>query len=418
MEKFLIEGGHKLNGEVSVCKAKNCVLALLAASVLTDELVIIKDCPKIADVVSMINILESIGVKTKWVDGDIHIDSSNITDHEIPETLAKEIRSSIFLVGSILGRIKHAKSVFPGGCEIGLRPIDLHLKGLKDLNVGVTEEGGYIYFDGKNARGNNIHLDFPSVGATENIMMAAVLTSGVTVLTNAAKEPEIVALADFLQVMGAKIGGAGSSTIIIEGVKKLNGAVFTPIPDRISAGTFLLAGAITGGEVCVKNCCPKHMSALISKIDGVAGDIKAYRNEIYIKGYKKHKSINLIETQPYPGFPTDLQAQITALECVADGSAIVVENMFETRFKHVTELLKMGANIVVRDRMAIIRGVKNLHGAQVSASDLRAGAALVLAGLKAEGITEIVNVKQIDRGYYNFEERLRSLGASIKRVDN
>lgn len=416
MEKFVIEGGNRLNGEVCVAKAKNCVLALLAAAVMTEEKVVLKDCPKILDVLKMTNILSSLGVKVAWEGNDIHIDSGALHTYEIPETYAREIRSSIFLMGSILGRLKKAKAVFPGGCEIGLRPINLHLKGLRNLNIKVIEEGGYIYCDGEHARGSNIHLDFPSVGATENIMLAAVMAKGVTVLTNAAKEPEIVALADFLRKMGAKIGGAGSSSIIVEGVGKLHGVEYTPIPDRIAAGTFLLAGAITGGDVVVKDCNPWHMQALISKIDGTAGTLQINKNEIRIKAFKKQHSIELIETQPYPGFPTDLQAQILALECIGDNSSMIVENLFETRFKQVTELVKMGANVVVRDRYALVRGVEKLHGAQVTAPDLRAGAALVLAGLAAEGTTEVHNIAQIDRGYYELEKTLSSLGANIKRV--
>lgn len=417
MEKFVIEGGSRLNGEIYVAKAKNSVLALLAAAVMTDERVVLRDCPKILDVQKMINILVSLGVKVVWQGNDIHIDSSSLATYEIPETYAREIRSSVFLMGSILGRLKKAKAVFPGGCEIGLRPINLHLKGLRGLGVNVIEEGGYIYCDGENARGNNIHLDFPSVGATENIMLAAVLAKGVTVITNAAKEPEIVALADFLRGLGAKIGGAGTSSIVVEGVKKLHGAEFTPIPDRIAAGTYLLAGAITGGDVVVRECNPWHMQALISKIDGMAGNLFVGKKEVRIRAFAKQKSIELIETQPYPGFPTDLQAQILTLECLGDNSTIIVENLFETRFKQVSELLKMGANVVVRDRYAMVRGVERLHGAVVNAPDLRAGAALVLAGLAAEGVTEVMNIAQIDRGYFKLEDTLAHVGAKIKRIE-
>jgi UDP-N-acetylglucosamine 1-carboxyvinyltransferase len=417
MERFLIEGGNRLTGEVRVHKAKNSVLALLAASVMTEEKVVLKDCPKILDVLKMTNILSSLGVKVEWVDNDIHIDSSGLATYEIPETYAREIRSSIFLMGSILSRLKKAKAVFPGGCEIGLRPINLHLKGLRDLNVKVIEEGGYIFCDGENAKGNIIHLDFPSVGATENIMLAAVTAKGQTVINNAAKEPEIVALADFLRKMGAKVNGAGSSSIYIEGVKKLHGVEYTPIPDRIEAGTFLLAGAITGGDVVVKECFPWHMQALLSKLDGNAGKITIGNKEIRIKAFAKQRSIEMIETQPYPGFPTDLQAQILALQCIADNSSMIVENLFETRFKHVSELAKMGANIVVRDRYALVRGVDKLHGAIVHAPDLRAGAALVLAALAAEGQSEIRNIAQIDRGYYKLEDSLKCLGAKIQRLE-
>ncbi len=416
MDKFQINGGVALDGEIEIYSAKNSVLALLAASILTDEQVVIHSCPKIGDVYSMIKILESLGCRIIWQNNSVVIDSSNADKYEIPQSYGKEIRSSIFMLGSILGRFRKAKAVFPGGCDIGLRPIDLHLKGLRELNIEVKEHGANIICSAENARGKKIHLDFPSVGATENIMLAGVLIKGKTVICNAAKEPEIVCLQDMLCKMGAKVSGAGTGTIEIEGVKKLKGVEFTPISDRIVAGTYLIAAAMTKGKVYIKNCRPNDLTSLISKLNGVACDILSNDDSILVKGYDRPQSVLMVETSPYPGFPTDLQAQILALQTVSQGTSMIVENIFETRFKHVGELIKMGAEIVVKDRYAIVRGVPKLYGTQVFAHDLRGGAALVLAGLAAEGSTTVENVYHIDRGYCQMEEDLKSLGASIKRI--
>ena len=416
MEKLLIDGGIRLSGELEVHSAKNCVLALLAASILTDKQVVIYKCPQITDVLNMIKILEHIGSKVFWQGDTLIIDGSSINSFEIPSNYAKEIRSSQFLMGALLSRFKKTKASFPGGCDIGIRPIDLHLKGFRALNIDVVEEGGYLLCDGSKARGGRIHLDFPSVGATENIILASVLLQGKTIITNAAKEPEIVALQDFLNLMGAKVKGAGTDFVEIEGVKKLNGVEFTPIPDRIVAGTYLIAGAITHGELLVKNCQPKHIVALTDKLKFAVSEIKVYSDCIYIKADTDNLSVPITETQPYPGFPTDLQAQILTLQTVSKGSALIVENIFETRYKHVPELTKMGANIVVKDKVVLVRGVKKLHGAEVNAHDLRGGAALVLAGLCASGRTEICDIKHIDRGYYKFDEALQSVVARIKRI--
>ncbi len=416
MDKFQINGGVALDGEIEIYSAKNSVLALLAASILTDEQVVIHSCPKIGDVYSMIKILESLGCRIIWQNDSVVIDSSNADRYEIPQSYGKEIRSSIFMLGSILGRFRKAKAVFPGGCDIGLRPIDLHLKGLRELNIEVKEHGANIICSAENARGKKIHLDFPSVGATENIMLAGVLIKGKTVICNAAKEPEIVCLQDMLCKMGAKVSGAGTGTIEIEGVKKLKGVEFTPISDRIVAGTYLIAAAMTKGKVYIKNCRPNDLTSLISKLNGVACDILSNDDSILVKGYDRPQSVLMVETSPYPGFPTDLQAQILALQTVSQGTSMIVENIFETRFKHVGELIKMGAEIVVKDRYAIVRGVPKLYGTQVFAHDLRGGAALVLAGLAAEGTTMVENVYHIDRGYCQMEEDLKALGASIKRI--
>lgn len=415
MEKLLIEGGISLSGEMEVHSAKNCVLALLAASILTDKQVVIYKCPKIVDVMNMLKILECLGSKVLWQDDTLILDGSNLNSYEIPSVYAKEIRSSQFLMGALLSRFKKTKASFPGGCDIGIRPIDLHLKGFRALNIDVKEEGGYLLCDGENAKGATVHLDFPSVGATENIILAAVTLEGKTTITNAAKEPEIVALQDFLNLMGAKVSGAGNHVIEIEGVSKLNGVEFTPIPDRIVAGTYLIAGAITHGELLIKNCYPRHMESLIDKLKYAVPKIRVYKDSVYIQAKGDILSIPMTETQPYPGFPTDMQAQVLALQTVSKGSALIVENIFETRYKHVPELTKMGANIVVKDKVVLVRGVKRLHGAEVCAYDLRGGAALVLAGLCANGITEVSDVKHIDRGYLNFDENLRMVGARIIR---
>ena len=416
MDKFYIKGGLKLDGEAEVYSAKNAVLALLAASILTEEQVVIHKCPKINDVFSMIKILQSLGCVVEWQDDTIVINSSQADKHEIPQKYGQEIRSSIFMLGSILARFKKAKAVFPGGCDIGLRPIDLHIKGLKELNVDVKELGANVFCNSENARGKKIHLDFPSVGATENIMLASTMIKGKTTICNAAKEPEIACLQDMLNKMGAKVCGAGTSVIEIDGVKKLHGVEFVPISDRIVAGTYIIAAAMTKGRVYLKNCRPNDLCALTSKLNGVACDILSSNDSILVKGYERPQSVLTIETSPYPGFPTDLQAQALALQTVSQGTSVVIENIFETRFKHVGELSKMGAQIVVKDRYAIVRGVPTLYGCDVYSHDLRGGAALVLAGLVAQGNTTVHNVKHIDRGYYQFEEALSSLGASIKRI--
>ena len=412
MEKYIVNGGKRLEGQLEVYSAKNCVLALLAASILTEKEVIIHKCPLISDVFSMIKILQSIGCKVRWQADTLVLDCSVLTDSQIPSEYAKEIRSSLFLMGSLLSRQKKATASFPGGCEIGIRPIDLHLKGFKSLNIQVTEEGGYLYCDGAKARGGTVHLDFPSVGATENIILAAVLLKGTTRITNAAKEPEIVSLQDFLNAMGAKVKGAGTDTIEIEGVKKLGGVEFTPIPDRIVAGTYLIAAAMTQGELLLTNCIPRHIESLTDKLKNTT-KIITYDNGVYIRSDSRPQSVPIIETMPYPSFPTDLQAQMLALQTISEGSSMVVENIFETRFKHIAELTKMGADIVVKGKIALVRGVKKLHCANVTAHDLRGGAALVLAALAAEGKTEIDEIRHIQRGYCDLDKAFNSVGAEI-----
>lgn len=415
MEKFVIEGGRPLYGEIEIQSAKNAVLPLLAASVLTEERIVIHNCPRITDVLNMAQILEELGCRTSFTDGALTVDPSDAANHEIPAALAKELRSSVFMLGSVLSRFGRARIAYPGGCDIGLRPIDLHLGGLRRLGVRIEEEGGYINCTCGKMRGADIVLGCPSVGATENIMLAAVKAEGTTVIRNAAKEPEIADLQNFVNRMGGRISGGGSSTVVVEGVKSLHGAEYTPVSDRIEAGTFLIASAMCGGELVLKNARAENLSALLDKLREISCKIHAIDDKIYIKSGARF-SPKLIETSPYPGFPTDLQAPMTALACICGGSTVVVENLFETRFKHVPELIRMGADITVRGRSAFVRGVPRLHGADVCAGDLRGGAALALAAISAEGRSTVTDLRHIDRGYSEFEYKLRGAGARIRRV--
>lgn len=414
MDKFIIKGGKKLQGSVFVSASKNAYLPILAGCILAEKPIVLQDCPHYIDIKNMCKILENLGGKISC-NNDLTIDCSSLNSNFIPQDLASVIRSSIFSLGSILGRFKSAKVAYPGGCEIGARPIDLHIKGLEALNVKIVDKHGYLSCDGSDMRGGKVNLDFPSVGATENIMLAAVLTKGETEIINAAKEPEIVDLANFLNGLGAKIYGAGTSKIRVVGVKKINGGNYCPMPDRIIAGTYLIAGIMAGGEIEIKNFRADDNSALLEKVKNCC-NIKVENDILTLRADGRCKAINKIETSPYPGFPTDLQSQILTLQTISKGSSMIVENLFETRFKHVPELVKMGANIFVKDRTAVVRGVDRLYGAEVSASDLRGGASLVLAGLVADGYTTVNNVRHIDRGYFELEKHLSALGAEIKRV--
>lgn len=424
MDKFLIKGGKKLGGAARITSAKNAFLPILAGCILCDKPITLRECPEYVDIVNMTKILENLGAKveTSYPDGKIHnncnltIDCGNLCSSAISQELASCLRSSIFSLGSILGKQKKAKVAYPGGCAIGARPIDLHIKGLKALNVKIIDKHGYLTCDGSNMRGGVVNLDFPSVGATENIMLAATKTKGTTKIINAAKEPEIVDLANFLNKFGAKIYGAGTSTVTIEGVESLGGGTYTPIPDRIIAGTYLIAALALGGEVEFQNFRPEHNQALLEKVKQTNAKIKIKNNTLYVKIDGRPKAISKIETSPYPGYPTDLQAQMLALQTISKGTSIVVENLFETRFKHVPELVKMGAEITVKDRTAIIRGVEKLYGANIEATDLRGGVALAIASLAASGHSTLSNVNLIDRGYYKFEETFSLLGADIKRI--
>ena len=416
MDKFFIEGGTRLNGEVKIPSAKNALLPILACSIMCDGVVEINNCAMYTDVDYMIKILTDLGAKCKLQNGTLIVDSSVADKFSIPEEYTKKIRSSIFMLGPLVARFKRAKVAYPGGCNIGTRPIDLHIKGLKSLNVKIEERHGYIYCDGSSLTSGQVHLDFPSVGATENVMMAAVLAKGTTVIYNAAKEPEIEDLQNFINSMGGQVSGAGTSTITITGVNKLHGTSYTPITDRIIAGTYLIACASAGGKVTLLDTNHSFNTALISKLKQTGCNIKLKNDKITIEVGRKLKSVPKIETLPYPGFPTDLQSQMLTLQTVSRGSSVIIENLFETRFKIYTELTKMGANIIIKDRMALINGVKTLYGANVTAPDLRSGAGLVIAGICAQGYTTINDVYHIDRGYLNIENDFNNLGASIERI--
>ena len=416
MERYIINGGNKLYGSVGVQSAKNSVLPILAATVLADQKVEILNVPQISDVRNMVKILACLGCKTVYEGDSIIIDSSSADCFEIPSALARELRSSVFMLGAVISRFHSAKIAYPGGCDIGLRPVDLHLTGLKRLGVQISEKNGYIICKCDKLSGNEIMLDCPSVGATENIMLAAVKADGTTIIKNAAREPEIEDLQNFLNKIGAKISGAGSGTIKIDGVKKLYGCQYQPIPDRIEAGTFLIGAAMCGGEVTVEGIYPENISSLIHKLTENGCKIHINNDKIVLENHKILTSVKSVETRPYPGFPTDLQAQYTALCCISNGHSIITENLFETRFKYVPELRKMGADVTVIDRNAFVRGVEKFKGATVVAYDLRGGAALVLAALAGEGSSEVLDISHIDRGYGAFEYKLRKLGADIVRV--
>ncbi len=416
MEKLIINGGQRLYGSLEIQRAKNAVLPLLAASVMTDEAVTIRSIPPISDAENMLHILKELGCKIIRSGDDAIIDAANAASHEIPAVMTKEIRSSIFMLGSVLTRFHRAKISYPGGCDIGLRPIDLHLSGLKKLGVEIVEDGGYIHCSAERLKGAEVVLDFPSVGATENIMLAAVKADGRTVIRNAAKEPEIIDLQNFLNQMGAKVRGAGTANVVIDGVNRLCGVDYIPMGDRIEAGTFLIATAACGGEIETSGVFAENLAALLHKLRENGCKIYAKNDKIRLESHGKLKSVDLVETSPFPGFPTDLQAQYATLSCLARGTTLVVENLFETRFKYAGELKRMGADVTVRGKTAVIRGVEALHGASVTASDLRGGAALAIAGLAAEGRTEVLDLSHVDRGYGEFERKLRLLGANVRRI--
>lgn len=418
MDKFVIRGGNKLCGEVSIPCAKNAFLPILAACILCEETVILHNCPHYTDIKNMCALIENLGAKVKAFGSDLIIDASKVSRYKIDSNLSSCIRSSIFSLGAILGRCRKAIVAYPGGCEIGARPIDLHIKGLKALKVKIIDRYGYLNCDGKNLSGGTVILDMPSVGATENVILASVLAKGETKIINCAKEPEIVDLQNFLNSMGAKVSGAGSSVITIKGVKRLHGTQYTPIPDRITTGTVLLASIMTGGNVTIRNCIPEHVQSLLLKLTNNSCKIGVSSDRIIVESDKRPLSLQKIETAPFPGFATDLQPQTMTLQAISKGTSIIVENLFETRFKHVPQLSKMGADIVVKDRTAVVNGVSQLFGAEVYATDLRGGAALVMAGLVAKGTTVVHNVHYIDRGYEHLELMLSNLGAEIYRYED
>ncbi len=417
MAKLIINGGSRLEGEIAVQGAKNAALPVFAAALLADEPVIIHNWPAISDVYNMLSILEHIGTHVAFEKDRLVIDARRALRWEMPDRLAKEIRSSIFMMGPILARFRMARFTYPGGCEIGNRPIDLHLRGLKNLGVNVTEAGGHIMCEGRRLKGGDVHLDYPSVGATENLMMAAALAPGKTAIRNAAREPEIIELQNVINQMGGNVRGAGTSTILVEGQERLGGFTYTCMPDRIVAGTFMTAAVVTNGCITVKNVVPEHLFSITAKLREAGAKIDIYNDAVTVTGQGRPKEMHLIETGPYPGFPTDMQAQMCTAAAIARGTSIIVESVFDNRFKHVGELQRMGANIVIKNNVAVIKGVEKLHGAEVTSMDLRGGAALVLAGLCADGTTTVEQAKIIDRGYETFESELNLLGADIKREE-
>lgn len=419
MGKYIISGGNRLEGEVRVEGSKNAVLPILAASIINGGESIIHNVPYLKDVNTLVNVLNTIGCSCSFEGNTMIVNSSGELNINIPEKPVREMRSSIILMGAMLGRFKRVKISFPGGCEIGLRPIDLHLAGLKLLGAKIVESHGYILCECDKLYGNEIHLDYPSVGATENIMLAAVSAEGVTIIQNAAREPEIADLQEFLNKMGARITGGGGSTIRIQGIREFQNVEHTVIPDRIVAGTYMVAAAITGGKVVIRDVIPEHIKPIISKLGESGCNIYRHDQSIGISCSKRPNAVEFVKTMPYPGFPTDMQAQMMALMCTAKGTSIFIETIFENRYKHAEELIKMGADIKIEGRAAIVKGVNNLMGAHVVSRDLRGGAALVLAGLAAEGTTVVDNVDtHIDRGYDSLDTKLRSLGADIAKDEN
>jgi len=420
--KFLVQKSGPLKGEVTISGSKNAVLPILAATLLSEEDCIIKDVPALRDVDVMCRLLESLGasVKTDFEKNRVVVNAAADLNYEAPYDLVKMMRASILVLGALLVRTGRAVIHLPGGCAIGERPIELHLKGLRALGAVIDDEQlarGIVDARAEGLHGNDIYLDFPSVGATEVIIMAASLADGTTILENAAQEPEIVDLANFLNKMGARIKGAGTDTIKIEGVEKFKGVSHHVIPDRIEAGTFMVAAAITGGRVLIRNMVPNHLKAVIAKLRECNVEIKMTEEGILVCADQKQIVSTDIKTLPYPGFPTDMQSPFMALLTVAKGPSVVIETVFENRFMHVGEFNRMGANIKTEGKAAIIPGSKHLQGAQVVATDLRAGASVVLAGLVADGTTEVSQIYHIDRGYENFAEKLRGLGANIMRIE-
>ncbi len=418
MEKLVITGPTPLKGEVVISGAKNAAVAILPATLLINGVCTIENLPNISDVKLYCSILEDLGAKITWNSPhEITIDNRNLNSHAASLDATRKFRASYYLIGALLGRCKEVKVGIPGGCNLGNRPIDQHIKGFEALGAKVDVSNGYISAKAKKLVGTNIYMDVVSVGATMNIMLAAVLAEGTTIIDNPAKEPHIVDLANFLNTMGADIRGAGTDTIKINGVKELKGnATYSIVPDQIEAGTFMLAAIASKGDVIVKNCITKHLESVIAKIEEIGGNVEANGDHLRVWYTKRPTKAN-IKTLPYPGFPTDLQPQMGVVLAQASGTSIINESIWESRFQYTDELRKMGAKITAQGKTAIFEGVEKLSGAPVSASDLRAGAALIIAGISAKGTTEIYNLTHIDRGYEDIEEKFRKLGAKIKRVN-
>jgi len=416
MDQYIIQGGTTLNGTVEISGAKNAAVAIIPAALLVQGVCRIENIPQISDTDTLLTILAELGARVSYLNkSTIEIDCSNARYQDAPYDLMRKIRASYYLIGSMLGRFGSAKTTMPGGCNFGVRPIDQHIKGMRALGAEISIRSGFVFADAKDGRlhGARIYLDKVSVGATMNIMIAAVLAEGRTVIENAAREPHIVDLANFLNSMGADVRGAGTDTIKINGVEALHGGTYTIIPDQIEAGTYMVAAAATGGEVLVTNIIPKHMEGISAKLREAGAFIEEYEEAILVKGPAELRRINL-KTMPYPGFPTDMQPQFGVMMCLANGTSVITEGIYDNRFKYVNELRKMGAEIQVDGRVAVIEGGRRLTGAMVHACDLRAGAAMVIAGMVASGVTEIDDIHYIERGYERFVDKLNALGAKIE----
>ena len=416
MEQYIMEGGNPLVGEVTIGGAKNAALGILTAAIMTDDDVLIENLPDVRDINVMLEAIEEIGATVNRVDRHmVKINASSINEISVDDEYIRKIRASYYFIGALLGKYRSAQVPLPGGCNIGSRPIDQHLKGFRALGADVKIESGAVRVHADNLKGSHIYLDVVSVGATINIMMAAALAEGMTILENVAKEPHVVDVANFLNSMGANIKGAGTDTIRIRGVKRLHGTEYSIIPDQIEAGTFMCAAAITRGDIMVKNVIPKHLEAITAKLLEAGCEVSEFDDAVRVVGKPVQRHTD-IKTLPYPGCPTDMQPQMAVVLALAEGTSMVTESIFENRFKYVDELTRMGGNIKVEGSVAVIDGVKRLTGAHLNAPDLRAGAALVLAGLAAQGTTEIDEIGYIQRGYERFEEKLQGLGAEIKKV--
>ena len=418
MEQFIMKGGNPLVGEVTIGGAKNAALGILAASIMTDEDVLIENLPDVRDINVLLEAIQEIGASVNRIDRHtVRINAANIHEVSVDDEYIRRIRASYYFIGALLGKYKSAQVPLPGGCNIGSRPIDLHIKGFRALGAKVEIERGAVMAHAIDLVGSHIYLDKVSVGATINIMMAASLAEGQTIIENVAKEPHVVDVANFLNSMGANIKGAGTDIIRIKGVRKLHGTEYSIIPDQIEAGTFMCAAAATRGDITVRNVIPKHLEAISAKLLEIGCEVVEFDDAVRVVGKPKQRHTN-INTLPYPGFPTDMQPQMTVTLALAEGTSIVTESIFENRFKYVDELARMGGSIKVEGNVAIIGGVEGFTGAQVNAPDLRAGAALVIAGLAAEGFTVVDEIGYIQRGYEHFEEKLRGLGAQIEKVDS
>lgn len=421
MDKIVINGGNRLTGEVKVEGAKNAVLPVLTASLLASEgKSKLTNVPDLSDVVTINNVLKTLNAEVEYnkEDGAVTVDASSTLNEQAPYEYVSKMRASVLVMGPLLARLGHAIVALPGGCAIGARPIEQHIKGFEALGAEIHLENGNIYASTKDGlQGGDIHLDFPSVGATQNIIMAASLAKGKTVIENVAKEPEIVDLANYINEMGGKVTGAGTDTITIHGVEKLKGVEHSIIPDRIEAGTLIIAAAITRGDVFVRDAVKEHMTSLIYKLEEMGVNLDFQEEGVRVTVDDELKPVD-VKTLPHPGFPTDMQSQMMALLLTAEGHKVITETVFENRFMHVAEFRRMNANITVEGRSAKIEGKSQLQGAQVKATDLRAAAALILAGLVAEGTTQVTELKHLDRGYVNFHEKLKSLGADIQRVND